>query len=82
MYGRKLVRNIIAGILTSVAMMPQLIKVVKENNAEDISIMMLLVLISGLSLWGWYGTERCANYFIKRFFSLGKFDFSNLLFYI
>lgn len=47
--------GIIAGILTSVAMMPQLIKVIKEKNAEDISVVMLFVLISGLSLWVWYG---------------------------
>lgn len=37
------------------AMMPQLIKVIKEKNAEDISVVMLLVLIIGLSLWVWYG---------------------------
>ena len=47
--------GIIAGILTSVAMMPQLIKVIREKNVEDISVVMLLVLISGLSLWVWYG---------------------------
>jgi len=47
--------GLIAGILTSVAMMPQLIKVLKEKNAKDISMVMLLVLISGLSLWVWYG---------------------------
>jgi MtN3 and saliva related transmembrane protein len=49
------VLGIIAGILTSAAMIPQLIKVLKEKNAEDISWVMLLVLISGLSLWVWYG---------------------------
>ncbi|SHK45679.1 SemiSWEET transporter [Epilithonimonas mollis] len=47
--------GLIAGALTSVAMMPQLIKVLKEKNAEDISLVMLLILISGLSLWVWYG---------------------------
>lgn len=47
--------GLIAGGITSVAMMPQLIKVLKEKNAEDISVMMLLVLITGLSLWVWYG---------------------------
>ena len=26
-----------------------------EKNAEDISVVMLLVLITGLSLWVWYG---------------------------
>ncbi|SDI14116.1 MtN3 and saliva related transmembrane protein [Chryseobacterium taeanense] len=47
--------GIIAGILTSVSMIPQVIKVLKEKNAEDLSWMMILVLISGLSLWVWYG---------------------------
>lgn len=47
--------GLIAGGLTSIAMMPQLIKVLKGKNAEDISVMTLLVLISGLSLWVWYG---------------------------
>ncbi|MFC0343205.1 SemiSWEET transporter [Epilithonimonas hispanica] len=47
--------GLIAGGLTSIAMMPQLIKVIKEKNAEDISVIMLLILISGLSLWVCYG---------------------------
>lgn len=47
--------GIIAGVLTSVAMLPQLIKVIKNKNADDLSWGMLLVLISGLSLWVWYG---------------------------
>lgn len=49
------VLGLVAGGITSVAMMPQLIKVIKEKNAEDISVVMLLVLITGLSLWVWYG---------------------------
>ena len=49
------VLGLVAGGITSVAMMPQLIKVIKEKNAEDISVVMLLVLITGLSLWIWYG---------------------------
>lgn len=49
------VLGLVAGGITSVAMMPQLIKVIKEKNAEDISVLMLLVLITGLSLWVWYG---------------------------
>lgn len=47
--------GIIAGILTSIAMLPQLIKVIRQKNADDLSWAMLLVLISGLSLWVWYG---------------------------
>ena len=66
------VLGLIAGGLTSVAMMPQLIKVLKEKNAEDISILMLLVLISGLSLWVWYGIFCKTNY---RLFYLMDFQF-------
>lgn len=47
--------GIIAGVLTSVSTIPQLVKVIREKNVEDISLLMLLVLISGLSLWVWYG---------------------------
>ncbi len=47
--------GIAAGILTSTAMIPQLIKILKEKNVGDISGGMLGVLISGLLLWVWYG---------------------------
>ncbi|PTT69637.1 SemiSWEET family transporter, partial [Chryseobacterium sp. HMWF001] len=32
-----------------------LVKVIKEKNADDLSSGMLIVLISGVSLWIWYG---------------------------
>ncbi|UOU98597.1 SemiSWEET transporter [Chryseobacterium daecheongense] len=50
--------GIIAGILTSASMVPQLVKVLKEKNVEDLSWIMLLVLISGVSLWVWYGIMK------------------------
>ena len=50
--------GIIAGVLTSISMLPQLIKMIKEKKAGDVSIVMLLVLISGLALWGVYGFMR------------------------
>ncbi|KQT25862.1 hypothetical protein ASG22_03950 [Chryseobacterium sp. Leaf405] len=49
------VLGIIAGILTSVSMIPQLIKVIKKKDAENLSWVMLTILITGLSLWVWYG---------------------------
>lgn len=52
------VLGVIAGVLTSISMIPQLIKVIKEKNVDDISLVMLLVLISGLSLWVWYGLMK------------------------
>jgi len=50
--------GLIAGGLTSIASMPQLIKVIKTKNVEDLSWLMLMILVSGLSLWVWYGIEQ------------------------
>lgn len=50
--------GIVAGILTSISMLPQLIKVLKEKNVDDLSPVMLLTLIAGLSLWIWYGIGK------------------------
>ena len=50
--------GIIAGILTSVSLLPQLIKIIREKKAENISYAMLIVLVAGLSCWVWYGVLR------------------------
>jgi len=50
--------GIIAGILTCISMLPQLIKVLKEKNVDDLSPVILLTLIIGLSLWVWYGIMK------------------------
>lgn len=47
-----------AGILTAVSMLPQLIKMVKNKKAEDVSIGMLVVLIAGICLWVYYGALK------------------------
>ncbi|WP_417429533.1 SemiSWEET transporter [Halpernia sp.] len=47
--------GLIAGGITSIAMLLQLIKVLKEKDVEDLSLVMILTLICGLSLWVWYG---------------------------
>jgi MtN3 and saliva related transmembrane protein len=47
--------GLVAGGITSVAMLPQLIKVLKEKDVKDLSLSMIVVLITGLSLWVWYG---------------------------
>lgn len=47
--------GLVAGGITSVAMLPQLIKVLKDKDVEDLSLMMILFLVLGLSLWVWYG---------------------------
>jgi len=47
--------GIAAGIFTGSAMLPQLIKIIKEKKASQVSVFMLLILIAGLGLWVWYG---------------------------
>lgn len=47
--------GIIAGMLTSISMIPQLIKVIKEKDVKNISWSMITVLLVGVSLWVIYG---------------------------
>ncbi|MEI9943335.1 MAG: SemiSWEET transporter [Chitinophagaceae bacterium] len=47
-----------AGILTSVSMLPQLFKIIKEKKADDISYVMLFVLMTGIGGWAWYGVLK------------------------
>ncbi len=47
-----------AGILTATSLLPQVIKTLKEKKAEDVSLVMLLVLQGGLILWIVYGIKR------------------------
>ena len=47
--------GLVAGILTAISMLPQLIKTLKEKKAADISPWMLGVLIVGVILWFIYG---------------------------
>ena len=49
------VLGLVAGGITSVAMLPQLIKVWKDKDVKDLSLWMIIVLVTGLSLWVWYG---------------------------
>lgn len=50
--------GILAGLLTSISMLPQLIKVIKEKEIETLSPIMLVVLLAGVSLWVVYGVLR------------------------
>ncbi len=52
------ITGIVAGILTSAAMVPQLVKVLREKNVENLSKVMLCVLILGVSLWVVYGVLK------------------------
>jgi len=50
--------GIAAGVCTSVSLLPQLIKIIREKKADDISFFMLAILITGLGLWVAYGIAK------------------------
>ena len=50
--------GLFAGICTASSLLPQLIKTVKEKKADDISKLMLLVLMTGVATWIVYGFMR------------------------
>jgi MtN3 and saliva related transmembrane protein len=45
----------VASIFTGISLLPQLLKLIKEKKASDISMWMLATLFTGLALWIWYG---------------------------
>lgn len=47
--------GIAAGVLTGISMLPQLIKIIREKKTEDISFLMLFVLLAGVAAWVCYG---------------------------
>jgi MtN3 and saliva related transmembrane protein len=50
--------GIAAGCLTAASMLPQLFKTIKEKRVEDLSIGMVVTLLSGIGLWIYYGFLR------------------------
>ncbi|MBA4167494.1 MAG: SemiSWEET transporter [Chitinophagaceae bacterium] len=50
--------GIAAGVCTSVSMLPQLFKIIKEKKAENISYFMMGILMVGLIGWVWYGSMK------------------------
>jgi MtN3 and saliva related transmembrane protein len=44
-----------ASALTATSLIPQLVKLIKEKESENVSILMLLVLMGGLACWIYYG---------------------------
>jgi MtN3 and saliva related transmembrane protein len=47
--------GLIAGTITSITFIPQVMHIWKTKSAKDISILMLSLLIIGVSLWLAYG---------------------------
>lgn len=50
--------GLVAGILTSSSMVPQVVKTIREKKAEEVSLTMLLVLMLGVATWVAYGILR------------------------
>ena len=47
--------GLIAATLTTVAYVPQAIKIIKTRHTKDISLIMYVVLTTGIALWLVYG---------------------------
>ncbi len=47
--------GILASIFTSSCLLPQLIKIIREKKAENISLGMLIAMLTGIALWIYYG---------------------------
>ncbi len=50
----------IAAALTTIAFLPQVIKTLRTKKAEDVSIVMLLMFITGLIFWIIYAIQTSA----------------------
>lgn len=47
--------GLVAGVLSTIAYLPQVIKVWKSRSAQDFSWSMLILLCTGITLWLLYG---------------------------
>ena len=50
--------GILAGIFTSVSMLPQLIKTFRKKTSEEISVLMIAILLLGIAGWIYYGVLK------------------------
>jgi MtN3 and saliva related transmembrane protein len=50
--------GILAGICTTVAVIPQIVRTWKTKKVMDVSISMFIVLITGVGLWTLYGVLK------------------------
>lgn len=47
--------GLIAGALTTVSFVPQIIKIAKTKHVKDLSLFMYLIMLTGIILWLVYG---------------------------
>jgi MtN3 and saliva related transmembrane protein len=50
--------GLVAGLCTSAASVPQIVKTIKEKKAQDVSPVMFIVLLTGNILWTYYGFHK------------------------
>ncbi len=50
-----MILGLTAGLLTTASFLPQVIKTWKTHSAKDLSYGMIILFISGISLWCLYG---------------------------
>lgn len=50
-----MILGLVAGICTTIAVLPQLLKAWRTKKVKDVSLGMYFVLITGLALWIVYG---------------------------
>ena len=50
--------GIAASVLTATSLIPQLLKIIKEKKAENVSVGLVLILFGGLALWIYYGVLK------------------------
>lgn len=48
--------GVAAAVLTTISYLPQVIKIWKTKSTEDISLLMFILLCSGIMLWLIYGS--------------------------
>jgi MtN3 and saliva related transmembrane protein len=49
------VLGLVAGTMTTIAFLPQLLKTWKSKSAKDVSLVMMITFCSGVALWIVYG---------------------------
>lgn len=52
---KQLFIGILAGSLTAISATPQIIKVLRTKEVEQVSPLMFLILAAGNATWCWYG---------------------------
>ena len=50
--------GLLAGLLTTAAFVPQVLKVIKTNDTKSLSLSMYIVFTLGIFLWGVYGIQK------------------------